>query len=162
VHWNIEPQQMLYVTTSIALYGAILSTLNFIREGKKDTIRIEITVSDALIAPPGVLTKSIQVMNSSSFEVEIACIGFLLDSRSKLVFMEEIDHWYKLPDNILPKKTKSYPIRIDSIHTLLELNGISTKVRLRPFVMINGEAFSGKPFLFDPEAITKKLNAPDT
>ncbi len=68
--------------------------------------------------------------------------------------MESIDNWYKLPDNILPKKSNSYRIRIESIYTLLDSLGISTKVRLRPFVIINGQSFSGKPFLFDPEAIT--------
>lgn len=151
--WNIEPQQMLYVTAIVALYGAILATLNFAREQKKDKIRLEITATDALVDSPIVWTKSIQIVNNSFFEIEVTSVGFTLDSKDNLVFMPDADHWYKIPDNIPPKKSRSYPIRIERIKALLSSNDVNTEIRLKPFVMINGKSFSGKPFLFDPEAI---------
>ena len=144
---------MLYVTAIVALYGAIIATLNFVREQQKDKIKLEITARDALIDPPIVWVKSIEVVNNSSFEIEVTSVGFILDSKEKLVFMPDSDHWYKIPDSIPLKKSSSYSIRIERIKTLLNSNGINTKNRLKPFVMINGKSFSGKPFWFDPKAI---------
>ncbi|MDV3349352.1 hypothetical protein QGP82_11670 [Leptothoe sp. LEGE 181152] len=90
--WNIEPQQMLYVTAIVASYGAILATLNFLRELKKDTVRLKITARDALIDPPIVWAKSVEVVNNSSFEIEITSVGFILDSKAQLVFMPDADY----------------------------------------------------------------------
>ena len=151
--WNLEPQQMLYVTATVALYGAILATLNFLREQQKDKIKLEITARDALIDPPSVWTKSIEIVNNSSFEIEITSVGFILESKDCLVFMPDADHWYKIPDSISLKKSRIYPIRIERIKTLLNSKGINTGIRLKPFVTVNGKSFSGKPFLFNPDEI---------
>jgi hypothetical protein len=149
--WNVEPQQMQYVTAIVALYGAVLATLNFYREQQKDKIKLEITARDALIDPPIVWFKSIGIVNNSSFEIEITSVEFVLDSQNKLVFMPDGDYWYKIPDNIPPKKSGTYSIRLERIKTLLNSKGLNTEIRLKPFVMINRKYFSGKPFLFDPE-----------
>ena len=135
--WNIEPQQMLYVTGIVALYGAVLSTLNFVREQRKDEIKLEITAKDALLDPPIVWVKLIQVVNNSSFEIEITSLGFVLDSQEKLVFMPDADHWYKIPDSVSPRKSRDYPIRLERVKTLLGSNGMNGKVRLKPFVNVS-------------------------
>jgi hypothetical protein len=154
--WNVEPQKMLCVVTGmVALYGAILSTLNFLREQQKDKINLEITARDAFIDQPVVVSvKLVQVVNNSSFEIDVTSVGFVLPSREMLVFMPDTDHWYKIPDSIALKKSSSYSIRIERIRTLLNSLNINTKIRLKPSVMVNSKCFSGKPFLFDPEATT--------
>ncbi|NEZ64975.1 hypothetical protein D0962_19715 [Leptolyngbyaceae cyanobacterium CCMR0082] len=151
--WNIEPQQMLYVTAIVASYGAILATLNFLRELKKDTVRLKITARDALIDPPIVWAKSVEVVNNSSFEIEITSVGFILDSKAQLVFMPDADYWYEIPSDIPPKKSRIYPIKLERIKTLLNSKGINSENRLKPFVMVSGKSFSGKSFSFDPEKI---------
>ncbi len=152
--WNIEPQQMLYVTGIVALYGAVLSTLNFVREQRKDEIKLEITVKDALRDPPIVWVQLIKVVNNSSFEIEITSLGFVLDSQNQLVFMPDDDRWYEVPDIVSSRKSRDYPIRIERVKTLLSSNGINGKVRMRPFVIVNGRSFFGRSFLFDSEITT--------
>ena len=148
--WDVKPQQMLYVTAMVALYGAVLATLNFARERRKDEIRLQVKAGDALLDPPIIWVKLINVVNDSSFEIEITSLGFVLDSQHKLVFMPDAEHLYRLPDNVPSKKSRDYPIRLERIKTLLNSNNISSKIRPKPFVTVNGRLFYGKPFFFEP------------
>ncbi|MEQ9353843.1 MAG: hypothetical protein RIG63_20210 [Coleofasciculus chthonoplastes F3-SA18-01] len=150
--WDVEPQQMLYVTAAVAVYAAVLSTLNFVREQRKDEIRLKITAKNALLDPPMLLVESIYIVNNSSFEIEITSLGFALNSQDKLFFFPDAEDLHKLPDSIPSKKSRDYLIRVDRIKTLLKSNGINRKISLKPFVTVNSKHFYGKPFLFDPEA----------
>ena len=153
--WSIEPQQMLYVTASVALYGAVLSTINFVTEQQKNRIRLKINISDGLVDQPSIIdVKIIKVINNSVFEIDIDSIGFRLNSGDNMVFLPENEYpWYQIPDSIQQKKSRIYPIRLERIKKLLNSQGQNNVVTLKPFVTVNGNSYYGKPFKFNCQKI---------
>ncbi len=146
----------------LALYGAVLSTFNFIRERRKEKLKIEVS-SDREIDLNGGYTDTyiVNVLNHSFFKIEVLSAGFAVfsdpDSKTPGFFIFPRNKSNKnidLPVGIEVKMLFRYPIEADIINNTLLENRLIGRIKLQPCAVINNKRFFGKSIYFN--AISKQ------
>lgn len=139
----------------LAVYGALLSTFNFIRERKKEKLKIEVSSNRTVDLSEGHTdTIFVNVFNQSFFKIEVLSAGFAVfsdpDSKTPGFFISPM----KTPVEVEVKRLFKYPIEADIINDSLLSSRLIGRIKLQPYAVINDQHFFGEPIYFN--AISKQ------
>jgi hypothetical protein len=155
-----------YLTTqnliaTVALYGAVLSTFNFIRDRKKETLKVEVSARREFLGLENIDVYVVNILNQSFFKIEILSAGFAVypdpnqkTSSTSISPSSEFKERPKLPVEVELKRLFQYPIETELInHALLKI-GLVGRIKLQPYAVINDKKFFGESIYFN--AISKQ------
>jgi hypothetical protein len=60
----------------LSTYGAVLSTFNFIRDRKKETLKVEVSARREFLGLENIDVYVVNILNQSFFKIEILSAGF--------------------------------------------------------------------------------------
>jgi hypothetical protein len=146
---------------AVALYGAVLSTFNFIRDRRKETLKVEVSARREFMGSENIDVYVVNILNQSFFKIEILYAGFAVypdpaqkTSSISISPSSEFKERPKLPVEVELKRLFQYPIETELInYTLLKI-GLVGHLKLQPYAVINDKKFFGESIYFN--AISKQ------
>lgn len=137
----------------VAIYGATLSTINLVREIRKERVRLKVSGSIATVGyGKGYPAFVVNVVNESNFPVSISCAGILLPNKHQLIFPPAPDNLppNKLPLEISSKNGDTIWVGVYDLQKSFCANNRVNTLKVIPFVKAaNGNRFQGKPVSLD-------------
>lgn len=141
---------------AIALYGAILSTFNFIKDRTKEKLKLKVSAYRELLGVENIDVCVISILNQSFFKIEILSVRLAVfsdpDEKTSQVSISPNSDFQdrpKLPAEIEVKRLFRYPIEAEFINDRLFEMGLVGRIKLQPFAEINDQKFFGEPLYFN-------------
>ena len=146
---------------ALALYGAILSTINWRHAAKRDAAQIKVVVG-MMPAPgswPGPLYAKVEAVNAGPRSVRIDILTLELPSGARIFTpyagIAEVEST-RLPASLDDGQRARYIVSYEEIGRALRSHGLGRGTKLTPVcVDTAGRIFKGKPWEVDPDELLR-------
>ncbi len=142
---------------ALALYGAILSTINWRHAARRDAARIKV-VAGPMPAPgswPGALYARVEAINVGPRSVTIDILTLELPSGARIFTSYSADPGLqstRLPAILKDGETARYIVSFEEIGRALRSHGLGRGTKLSPVCVDSaGRVTRGKPWKVDPD-----------